>query len=531
MKKMMLSAVLGVCALATLASGAPRESVTLTGVNSIDELDQAGNEVRSHDFAGAYTARGLRFEGSLQEVNLDTWAADSRVVVGPPGGVPTLVVQFFDTQDFTDSVSIAPGFRVDLVTGTTAAGTWQFRFFEDFWDDDPVFGGTGGPDAAWNTITITLDDEVTPPPPLPTGNEVVTFTGLVSEGPNGAGGVFGVAEGLGTHVFTGGYTATAVGMSGRLLGSEFNEDVRFRITSPGGRSFILQPIVDGVDAPARDVNPISVRVPFPEPAAGTWAFQAFETINDAGIDGTWSTVSFALASAPPPTPPTAEDLGTISQTHAGELVSGAALGAGEVRWYRFTTTGDALAGGSFLDITTLGSSLSPNQFGPDDTMFAVYTLNGAVYATDDDDSAGFLSQLSFGATAPTRPADGTGILFSGQDGELPAGTYYLAVGAFRLDAGAEFNAVSTGTTTGTINLTFRTDLAGEPECVADFDDGSGTGTRDGGVTIDDLVYYLGLFGQGDINADIDNGTFTGTRDQGVTIDDLIYYLIRFAAGC
>ena len=72
---------------------------------------------------------------------------------------------------------------------------------------------------------------------------------------------------------------------------------------------------------------------------------------------------------------------------------------------------------------------------------------------------------------------------------------------------------------------------GAPGCVADFDDGSGTGTRDGGVTIDDLIYYLGLFEAGDVDADIDDGSNTGTPDGGVTIDDLIYYLTRFEAGC
>ncbi len=70
-----------------------------------------------------------------------------------------------------------------------------------------------------------------------------------------------------------------------------------------------------------------------------------------------------------------------------------------------------------------------------------------------------------------------------------------------------------------------------PACVADFDDGTGTGTPDGGVTIDDLIYYLGLFEAGDANADVDDGTGTGTPDLGVTIDDLIYYLTRFEAGC
>jgi phosphatidate phosphatase APP1 len=31
---------------------------------------------------------------------------------------------------------------------------------------------------------------------------------------------------------------------------------------------------------------------------------------------------------------------------------------------------------------------------------------------------------------------------------------------------------------------------GAARCVADVDDGSGTGTPDGGVTIDDLLYFL-----------------------------------------
>ncbi len=70
-----------------------------------------------------------------------------------------------------------------------------------------------------------------------------------------------------------------------------------------------------------------------------------------------------------------------------------------------------------------------------------------------------------------------------------------------------------------------------PSCTADVDDGSSTGTPDGGVTIDDLIYYLTLFEAGDVHADVDDGTGTGTPDLGVTIDDLIYFLTRFEAGC
>jgi hypothetical protein len=70
-----------------------------------------------------------------------------------------------------------------------------------------------------------------------------------------------------------------------------------------------------------------------------------------------------------------------------------------------------------------------------------------------------------------------------------------------------------------------------PFCLADIDDGSGTGTRDNGVTIDDLLYYLALFADGNVLADIDDGTGTAQPDGGVTIDDLLYFLQRYAAGC
>lgn len=70
-----------------------------------------------------------------------------------------------------------------------------------------------------------------------------------------------------------------------------------------------------------------------------------------------------------------------------------------------------------------------------------------------------------------------------------------------------------------------------PSCIADVDDGTGTGHPDGGVTIDDLLYYLFIFEQGTTAADVDDGSGSGIPDGGVTIDDLLYYLQRFEAGC
>jgi hypothetical protein len=68
-------------------------------------------------------------------------------------------------------------------------------------------------------------------------------------------------------------------------------------------------------------------------------------------------------------------------------------------------------------------------------------------------------------------------------------------------------------------------------CVADVDDGSRSGMPDGGVTLDDLLYYLTLFESGSIRADVDDGSGTGTPDGGVTVDDLLYFILRYEAGC
>lgn len=70
-------------------------------------------------------------------------------------------------------------------------------------------------------------------------------------------------------------------------------------------------------------------------------------------------------------------------------------------------------------------------------------------------------------------------------------------------------------------------------CPADLDDGSGTGTKDGGIDINDLLFFLGAFEQGAIAADLDNDgdPSAGVPDGGVDINDLLFFLQRFEAGC
>ena len=70
-------------------------------------------------------------------------------------------------------------------------------------------------------------------------------------------------------------------------------------------------------------------------------------------------------------------------------------------------------------------------------------------------------------------------------------------------------------------------------CPADLDNGSGTGTRDGGVDINDLLYFLTGFEAGASTVDLDNDgdPAVGTPDGGVDINDLLFFLAHFEAGC
>lgn len=68
-------------------------------------------------------------------------------------------------------------------------------------------------------------------------------------------------------------------------------------------------------------------------------------------------------------------------------------------------------------------------------------------------------------------------------------------------------------------------------CPADVDDGSGNGSPDGGVNVDDLTFFLDRYEIGDPAADLDDGTGRNVRDAAVTLDDLLYYLQRYSQGC
>ncbi len=155
-----------------------------------------------------------------------------------------------------------------------------------------------------------------------------------------------------------------------------------------------------------------------------------------------------------------EDLGTLpTGSITSQILTSrtAALTATGIRWYRFTLPAPANASNSsFLDLYT--TAAATGSLSNADSEIGLYTNTGAFIATDDDDGAGAFSALSFGLATPTRPANGTSLIFNGRDGAnvLPAGTYWLAVGAFNstftTGAGANWTVTSTATATGNVNL-------------------------------------------------------------------------------
>ena len=68
-------------------------------------------------------------------------------------------------------------------------------------------------------------------------------------------------------------------------------------------------------------------------------------------------------------------------------------------------------------------------------------------------------------------------------------------------------------------------------CAADLDDGTGTGTRDGGVDVNDLLYFLAMYEAGDTAVDLDDGSGTGYPDGGVDVSDLLFFLTHYEGGC
>ncbi len=126
-------------------------------------------------------------------------------------------------------------------------------------------------------------------------------------------------------------------------------------------------------------------------------------------------------------------------------------------------------------------------------------------------NGGALPQAVWLAVASYPTADGTSL--------VPA-----------LQVPASINANTTLDAAEYLHLTLCS-LTSAGCCPADVDDGSGSGTRDGGIDINDLLFFLARYEAGNLAADLDDGSGLGTPDWGVDINDLLFFLGHYEAGC
>lgn len=300
---------------------------------------------------------------------------------------------------------------------------------------------------------------------------------------------------------------------------------RRQALGPDGAQFDGRHFTDGL-SPSTDIKGLSAGTYFLAVAPSGSAFGDGFTVAPEATGGpvtinvTTNVIGGALAASV--APKTTADLG-VFPTPAPIVLPGGqipteALGPFGVKWTKF----DLCRPASPTNPVTINTNGTTVDVG---SAILLFNSSGA--------------EIARSVSTTTAPAP----LTFATNGSLPNGTYYLAQVYYLEDAG---NPILDVVPSGRWHVRSRVnnagfDFAGEISvawatcchgaCTADFDDGSATGTPDGGVGIEDLLYYLGVYDGGVSCADVDDGSSTGVEDGGVGIEDLLYYLSRYDAGC
>lgn len=227
----------------------------------------------------------------------------------------------------------------------------------------------------------------------------------------------------------------------------YASEARFNVTSPGGQQYASAAHIattnytGSINVPA---NTQSFTAAFPSNgpgnSVGNWSFRPFESFDDGGnasVDQEWDNLILSVDDFVAPAIPTHTDLGNLVFNESSKAQGH--IATSEIDWYAITLTGP---GG--LRVTTaktfaIGADRHP------DTELGVYNSNGFLLGNNDD--------IAF----PANPYSLVSL------SNLPAGTYYIAVGGFNTAFGvAGFGVTSTATTSGQYWL----NVAPEPASLA-----------------------------------------------------------------
>ncbi|MCW5766974.1 MAG: hypothetical protein KIT68_13475, partial [Phycisphaeraceae bacterium] len=339
MKLSFVTAGAVLAAAGTWAVAAPQESFSQAGgtINGTFQSDGRAfsplNGVATFTATGTYAPKRLIIGGTLTSGGVGSWQLESSILVTPPSGNSFVVNA--SVLGATYTVFNLPA-NFAAVTGgpiSSAAGTWELRFYET-WDDASI-------DATWSNLTVTLDDADPAFPAVPgTAFASNVWTDVDSDGTATSG-----TPTVLTWEYTGTSNASAVSIGGLAVGRtgfDINKDdtqtgeLRVGVTPPGGTEIVRQ-----IAAGPRTTSPVThaglvVNLPGPT-APGTWTVRLFEgsrngdaVADDSGVDNTWRRFFLALL---PSDPPASETLNLVDGVFVTDTETLSGTG---VKWYSFT---------------------------------------------------------------------------------------------------------------------------------------------------------------------------------------------------
>ncbi len=200
-------------------------------------------------------------------------------------------------------------------------------------------------------------------------------------------------------------------------------DVRWRLETPGNPVPLAAP---GASPDADELFPpvLTWSGSFHQTYQGGDPLTLIARMDQQGQQLDWTNVTLTLISGtvPPATPPAVADLGVIAD---GVTTGQGTLTSNGVVWFRFETAAITVADCASLRVDTYGSTLTGGIFlNGNDPEIAVYSADGLLLATSDDVDQVYgdlQGRITFGADEGLRGTPA---------GDLPAGTYYLAVAGY-----------------------------------------------------------------------------------------------------
>lgn len=147
-------------------------------------------------------------------------------------------------------------------------------------------------------------------PAFASPQESVTYSGINSDGLLGA-----PVNANTSTTFSGPYTAYRIRINAQITEvntNDFGSEGRIYVTPPVGQGFVIQPFTTGsyvgslfttANGAGSLIGPaIDCVMNLPAggiPAAGTWSFRFYESLDDAGTDKTWNDITITLDDDPP----------------------------------------------------------------------------------------------------------------------------------------------------------------------------------------------------------------------------------------